>query len=107
MRYFSPVSSLNDITKKILYQQATDTVKLTVGVAEKDAIVEIPITVIVSDENDNAPKFNQQIYDTSFEDGTIVKEFLVSDADLVGDVIEVTCADVSFSRGIHSFIPVN
>ena len=39
--------------------------------------------------------FSQTSYDGSLTGTTILEEFTVEDADLVGDIIEVTCADVS------------
>lgn len=37
----------------------------------------------------------QASYDTTVDGLTVLPEFTVTDADLVGDIIEVTCTDVS------------
>ncbi|XP_057377761.1 cadherin-87A-like [Daphnia carinata] len=77
-----------------LDRETADSIKLLVGVTDRSgASVEIPITVIVSDENDNPPTFSQASYDVSLSGAAILEEFIVNDADLVGEIIEVTCTD--------------
>ncbi|KAI9552006.1 hypothetical protein GHT06_022343 [Daphnia sinensis] len=77
-----------------LDRETADSIKLLVGVTDgSGASVEIPITVIVSDENDNPPTFSQASYDGSLSGAAILEEFIVNDADLVGEIIEVTCTD--------------
>lgn len=77
-----------------LDRETADSIKLLVGVTDvSGASVEIPITVIVSDENDNPPTFSQAFYDGSLSGAAILEEFIVNDADLVGEIIEVTCTD--------------
>jgi hypothetical protein len=59
-------------------------------------VVRVPITVIILDENDNAPVFQGTPYKASVAEDTPVGSTLfqaleVTDADLVGDVLDVQC----------------
>lgn len=64
-----------------------------------DNVVEVPITVIVSDENDNRPEFQNVPYETDvLEDAaigtTVFGGILVTDRDTVGETLNVSCAEV-------------
>lgn len=68
------------------------------GTAESDHdnIVRVPINVIVLDENDNAPEFQNTPYETVvLEDTakgvTVFDKILVTDKDTVGDNIDISC----------------
>ena len=60
-------------------------------------IVRVPISVIVLDENDNEPVFRGTPYKSSLNEDTpvgttIFRAIEATDRDLVGEVLEVTCA---------------
>lgn len=62
-----------------------------------DNIVQVPIIVIVSDENDNAPEFKNVPYETDvLEDAavgtTVFAGILVTDRDTVGETLNVSCS---------------
>ncbi len=59
-------------------------------------VVRVPISVIVLDENDNAPIFRGTPYETSLSEDTpvgttVFRAIEATDADLVGEVLEVRC----------------
>lgn len=61
-----------------------------------DNIVEVPISVIVLDENDNPPKFRSAPYSSQVNEDTpvgttIYRGIEAYDVDLVGDILDVTC----------------
>ncbi|XP_055623372.1 cadherin-87A [Toxorhynchites rutilus septentrionalis] len=91
---------------KALDREAQDTLSFSVIIkdrvssagidSENDNVVNVPITIIVLDENDNAPEFQNLPYETQvLEDApvgtTVFKEILVTDKDTVGDNLDVTC----------------
>lgn len=62
-----------------------------------DNVVQVPITVIVSDENDNEPEFQNVPYETDvLEDAavgtTVFAGILVTDRDTVGETLNVSCS---------------
>ncbi|XP_055710433.1 cadherin-87A isoform X2 [Phlebotomus papatasi] len=64
--------------------------------SENDNRVEVPISVIVLDENDNAPEFQNVPYETEvLEDAevgtTVFDKILVTDKDIVGENLDITC----------------
>lgn len=78
--------------------QESDTLKFTVTLQQKssDDIVRLPISVIILDENDNAPIFKHTPYEGSVGEesqiGTTVFKWIhVEDSDKVGDPLEVRC----------------
>lgn len=65
-----------------------------------DNVVEVPITVIVSDENDNRPEFQNVPYETDvLEDAaigtTVFASIMVTDRDTVGETLNVSCSEAS------------
>lgn len=72
--------------------------KFTVTLQQKntDDVVKLPISVIILDENDNAPTFKNTPYEGSVNEesqiGTTVFKWVhVEDLDKVGDPLEVRC----------------
>ncbi|XP_055683308.1 cadherin-87A isoform X2 [Lutzomyia longipalpis] len=64
--------------------------------SENDNRVEVPISVIVLDENDNAPEFQNVPYETEvLEDAeigtTVFDQIHVTDRDIVGENLDITC----------------
>ena len=62
----------------------------------RDNVVEVPISVIILDENDNAPKFRSSPYSSTVNEDTpvgttIYRGIEAYDVDLVGDILDVTC----------------
>ncbi|XP_052863844.1 cadherin-87A [Anopheles cruzii] len=63
---------------------------------ENDNIVNVPITIIVLDENDNPPEFQNVPYETEVLENaapgtTIFDGILVTDRDTVGENLDVSC----------------
>uniref|UniRef100_A0A1B6L3B2 Cadherin domain-containing protein n=1 Tax=Graphocephala atropunctata TaxID=36148 RepID=A0A1B6L3B2_9HEMI len=61
-------------------------------------LVQVPISIIILDENDNAPVFKNAPYEVSvMEDtpvgSTVFSDIVVEDADLSGDTLEVMCEE--------------
>ncbi|KAF5278616.1 hypothetical protein FQA39_LY00658 [Lamprigera yunnana] len=96
------------IVVKNLDHEVNDTLNFFVTVEDevKDApvggnnIVELPVTVIILDENDNEPKFQNVPYNVFVNEDTIIgttifSDIFVTDADTVGDSIEVECINLS------------
>lgn len=50
----------------------------------------------------NSSLFKQASYIGGLATSTLLEDFTVSDADVVGDIIEVTCVDVSLSKKIST-----
>ena len=69
-------------------------------------VVRVPISVIILDENDNQPMFRGLPYKASIAEDTPVASTLfqaieVTDADLVGDVLDVQCVHrPGFDEGV-------
>ena len=69
-------------------------------------IVEVPISVIILDENDNEPKFQGLRYQASLAEdtpvgSTIFQGIEVTDEDQVGDVLDVQCVHrPGFDEGV-------
>ncbi|VVC44201.1 Hypothetical protein CINCED_3A007173 [Cinara cedri] len=83
---------------KRLDHEESDTLKLFVTLQQKNStdIVRLPISVIILDENDNAPSFKNTPYEGSVSEesqiGTTVFKWIhVEDLDKVGDPLEVRC----------------
>jgi len=61
-------------------------------------LVQVPVSVIVVDENDNAPVFKNSPYEVSVAEDTpvgttVFSGVVVEDADLSGDTLEVLCVE--------------
>ncbi|XP_055524329.1 cadherin-87A [Wyeomyia smithii] len=91
---------------KPLDREAQDTLSFSVSIkdrvsaagidSENDNIVNVPITIIVLDENDNPPEFQNVPYETEVLEnalpGTIIfRSILVTDRDTVGENLDITC----------------
>ncbi|XP_053682239.1 cadherin-87A [Sabethes cyaneus] len=91
---------------KPLDREAQDTLSFSVSIkdrvsstgidSENDNIVNVPITIIVLDENDNPPEFQNVPYETEVLEnalpGTIIfRSVLVTDRDTVGENLDITC----------------
>ena len=69
-------------------------------------IVKVPISVIILDENDNEPEFQQEPYKATIAEdlpvgSTLYQALEVTDKDLVGDVLDVQCVHrPGFEEGI-------
>ncbi|XP_025829338.1 cadherin-87A [Agrilus planipennis] len=92
---------------KPLDREVNDTLKFFVTIEDevKDAplggnnVVEVPVTVIILDENDNAPVFEGTPYDIQVDEdaligATIFSNIRASDADSVGNSLEMVCVDL-------------
>ncbi|KAK9728307.1 Cadherin domain [Popillia japonica] len=92
---------------KPLDREVNDTLNFYVSIEDevKDApvggnnLVKILNTVIILDENDNAPVFEGVPYDLEVKEDTpigttIFSNIILTDADSVGETIEVTCVEV-------------
>ncbi|KAG5879259.1 hypothetical protein JTB14_012529 [Gonioctena quinquepunctata] len=65
----------------------------------KNNIVEVPITVIISDENDNPPEFLNAPYEITVNEDTlpgtqVFSNIIVADKDTTGSNIEVECINI-------------
>ncbi|RWS15955.1 cadherin-87A-like protein [Dinothrombium tinctorium] len=74
------------------------TVEDVVGNGFENNIVRVPVTVLILDENDNAPKFitNDSVYRTEiFENASVnsvvIKHLEARDPDIVGSILSVFC----------------
>lgn len=89
-----------------MFIQTQDTLRFLVTIKDKvnssggdsgnDNLVQEPITVIVSDENDNSPEFQNVPYEAEvLEDAqpgtTVFSKILVTDKDTVGEILDITC----------------
>ncbi|XP_039957046.1 cadherin-87A [Bactrocera tryoni] len=66
------------------------------GESEQDNIVQVPITIIVLDENDNPPEFQNTPYETDVNEDaaigtTIFNQILVTDRDTIGESLDLKC----------------
>ncbi|KAH8382777.1 hypothetical protein KR009_005221 [Drosophila setifemur] len=66
------------------------------GESEKDNIVEVPITFIILDENDNPPEFLKTPYEADVNEDakvgtTIFDNIRVKDRDIVGEIRDLKC----------------
>lgn len=75
--------------------------KFTVTLQQKntDDVVKLPISVIILDENDNAPIFKNTPYEGSVSEEsqigfTVFKWIHVEDLDKVGEPLEVKCESI-------------
>uniref|UniRef100_A0A182PS26 Cadherin domain-containing protein n=1 Tax=Anopheles epiroticus TaxID=199890 RepID=A0A182PS26_9DIPT len=73
-----------------------DRVSATGIESENDNIVNVPITIIVLDENDNPPEFQNVPYETEVLENaqpgtTIFDGILVTDRDTVGENLDMSC----------------
>ncbi|XP_050101039.1 cadherin-87A isoform X1 [Anopheles aquasalis] len=91
---------------KELDRESQDTLSFSVSIrdrvsatgieSENDNIVNVPITIIVLDENDNPPEFQNVPYETEVLENaapgtTIFDGILVTDRDTVGENLDVAC----------------
>ncbi|XP_026808223.1 cadherin-87A [Rhopalosiphum maidis] len=86
---------------KPLDHEESDTLKFTVTLQQKNSgdVVRLPISVIILDENDNAPIFMHTPYEGVVSEeskiGTTVFKWIhVEDLDKVGEPLEVRCESV-------------
>lgn len=75
--------------------------------SEQDNIVQVPINVIISDENDNPPEFRNTPYESEVLEDTakgvvIFDKILVTDKDTVGDNLDISC--ISEDDSCNKFI---
>ncbi|KAF5276236.1 hypothetical protein FQR65_LT04041 [Abscondita terminalis] len=95
------------IVVKNLDHEVNDTLNFFVTVEDEvqDApvggnnIVEVPVTAIILDENDNEPQFENVPYNVFVNEdtgigATVFTNIYVTDADTVGDAIEVECVNL-------------
>ncbi|XP_036327722.1 cadherin-87A [Rhagoletis pomonella] len=66
------------------------------GESDQDNIVQVPITIIVLDENDNPPEFQNTPYETDVNEDaaigtTIFNQILVTDRDTIGESLDLKC----------------
>ncbi|XP_058116398.1 cadherin-87A [Anopheles ziemanni] len=100
-----PVSGDVQVIKE-LDREAQDTLSFSVSIrdrvsptgieSENDNIVNVPITIIVLDENDNPPEFQNIPYETEVLENarpgtTVFDGILVTDRDTVGEDLDVVC----------------
>ncbi|XP_053671726.1 cadherin-87A [Anopheles nili] len=100
-----PISGDVQVIKE-LDREAQDTLSFSVSIrdrvsstgieSENDNIVNVPITIIVLDENDNPPEFQNVPYETEVLENaqpgtTIFEGILVTDRDTVGENLDVAC----------------
>ncbi|XP_070490349.1 cadherin-87A isoform X2 [Chironomus tepperi] len=76
------------------------------GDSDNDNFVQVPISVIVLDENDNAPEFQNVPYETTvLEDAaigtTVFDKILITDRDAVGENLDVICVHVTKDDSHH------
>ncbi|GBP51652.1 Cadherin-87A [Eumeta japonica] len=101
---FSVNADTGEITLvKPLDREVNDTMKFLVSIEDQvpggqNNLVRVPFTIIVLDENDNAPYFKNSPYEVDVpEDAaagtTVLRDIAVEDKDSVGDNLEVGCAD--------------
>ncbi|XP_044756698.1 cadherin-87A [Coccinella septempunctata] len=97
-----------DVTvAKPLDFEANSTLNVIVGMedeanteaGEKANIISVPVTVIILDENDNAPQFQNGSYEIIITEDTptgtvIFKDIIVTDKDSPGENIVVTCINL-------------
>uniref|UniRef100_A0A8D8JF25 Cadherin-87A n=1 Tax=Culex pipiens TaxID=7175 RepID=A0A8D8JF25_CULPI len=91
---------------KALDRETQDTLSFSVTIkdrvsssgidSENDNVVNVPITIIVLDENDNPPEFQNVPYETEVLENalpgtTVFSAILVTDKDTVGENLDVTC----------------
>ncbi|XP_058058428.1 cadherin-87A [Anopheles bellator] len=100
-----PISGDVQVVKE-LDRETQDTLSFSVSIrdrvspsgieTENDNIVNVPITIIVLDENDNPPEFQNVPYETEVLENaspgtTIFDGILVTDRDTVGENLDVSC----------------
>lgn len=99
--------SVNPITGEVtiakpLDREVNDTLRFLVTLEDvtngtgNNNIVQVPISVIILDDNDNAPVFKNVPYESTVPEdtpvgSTVFKGILVHDPDSVGETIEVKC----------------
>ncbi|KAL3278344.1 hypothetical protein HHI36_013675, partial [Cryptolaemus montrouzieri] len=114
---------------KPLDYETNDTLNLIVSIedeantqtGEKPNIVSVPVTVIILDENDNAPKFENETYEILVSEdispgSAIFSDVKVIDKDSLGENLRISCMNLpeypsacdyfdikTLSRGLHSF----
>lgn len=67
-----------------------------VGGGNNNNVIRVPVTVIVLDENDNAPRFHQVPYEVEVSEDTAVESTIferinVTDIDVAGSILEIKC----------------
>ncbi|RZF35066.1 hypothetical protein LSTR_LSTR009658 [Laodelphax striatellus] len=99
---------------KPLDREVNDTLSFYVLVQDeveggKNNLVNLQISVIVADDNDNAPVFKNVPYEALVPEDTpvgttIFSSILVEDSDLLGETLEVTCTEhVQFPNACAKF----
>ncbi|KAK9508052.1 hypothetical protein O3M35_007799 [Rhynocoris fuscipes] len=84
---------------KPLDHEVNDTLRFYVTLEDDvNNLVQIPVSVIIVDINDNAPTFQNTPYVTLVTEDTpigssIFKDIAVEDSDITGEIIEVFCSD--------------
>ncbi|CRK91477.1 CLUMA_CG005143, isoform A [Clunio marinus] len=100
----NPITGDVQLTKQ-LDRETQDTLSFLVSIKDKvnesgdsenDNFVQVPITIIILDENDNPPEFQNVPYETIvLEDAaigtTVFDKILITDRDAVGENLDVTC----------------
>lgn len=92
------------VVKPLDYEQ-NNTLNIIVSIEDevegggKNNIVEVPITVIISDENDNAPEFVKAPYEITVNEDSlpgamVFSGIMVVDKDTIGSNIEVECINL-------------
>ncbi|XP_067636828.1 cadherin-87A [Eurosta solidaginis] len=66
------------------------------GESDQDNIVQVPITFIVLDENDNPPEFQNTPYEADVNEDatigtTIFNQILATDRDIIGESLDIKC----------------
>ncbi|XP_021925581.1 cadherin-87A isoform X2 [Zootermopsis nevadensis] len=93
VRVISPLDrEVNDTLKFVV------TLEDEVGEGLSNNLVQIPVTAIILDENDNAPVFKDVPYEIEVPEDThvgttVFQGIKVVDPDIIGDILEVTCID--------------
>ncbi|XP_077297943.1 cadherin 87A [Arctopsyche grandis] len=84
-----------------LDREVNETLKFMVSIEDiveglHNNIVKVPVSVIVLDENDNAPEFKNSPYEADILENaaigtTVISEILIEDRDSLGETLEVGC----------------
>ncbi|XP_043211499.1 cadherin-87A-like, partial [Amphibalanus amphitrite] len=111
----NPRSGVVSVQKRIDHETTTQ-LKLQVTLEDRveggdNNKVSVPITVIVVDENDNEPVFKKALYEAELREdapvgSTVIKKIEVTDPDLVGENLNVTCDPKSSSEGACELLTV-
>ncbi|KAK9891761.1 hypothetical protein WA026_016559 [Henosepilachna vigintioctopunctata] len=126
--HVDPTSGDVTVVKPLDYE-TNDTLNLIVSVedeanpesGERSNVVSVPITVIVLDENDEAPEFRNKTYEIQVSEDTpsgsaIISDIHLMDKDSPGENLKISCINIreypdacdtfdikTLSRGLNSF----